>query len=345
MTAPSHTLQQNVQLQEQSPLFSLPAEIRSQIFSCALTDYEDVNSDKAYNRNTYWYRPGYQAKRRTATELLRTCKRVFQETWFLPFALAEHSFYLTSVERAPKNRVTPERMKKYLNLLRKFARDQDGMDIPPIQSIRVFSQLWALEEATRLQEILDIEGFMPQNVTITIRYTDFWYWENDRPLHIDAKWVNKVRFPESVSTIKMDFEIIDRRLAELDFIVDEAMKKWFFRGVDGTIFQANKEDITTYQWTGSSVFDGQRRWLINESRPNEIDYHVKTVTWKPVSKSDVRVDDIEAYSCPNLDIPADFPRDGKLHSFASVGLEVLEASMISPNTIREYIWDMPSGIR
>ncbi|PCG91494.1 Hypothetical protein PENO1_093470 [Penicillium occitanis (nom. inval.)] len=324
LTAPSINLRSNINLQQQSPLFSvLPAEIRSLIFTCALTDYEDITQD-AFGRDTYWYRPGYQAKRRTATELLRTCKRVFQETWFLPFALAEHCFFLTQENRAPSKHVTVERMKEYLTTLREFARNQDGMDIPHIQSIRVFAQLWALEDSRRLQEVLDLEGFQPKNITITLRYTDFWYWEHDRPMHIDAKWVNTVRFPSSVSTISMDFEMIDRRKNEVDFITDLATQRWFFRRADGMAFRASKEDITTTRWTGSSTFN-KSRWIRDESRPNEIDYYVKTVVWKPAPGFTPFASG-GGDRCPNLDIPAGFAREQPpyMREFTHISVDDLE---------------------
>ncbi|OKL58789.1 hypothetical protein UA08_05722 [Talaromyces atroroseus] len=331
LTAPSANLQSNINLQEQCPLFTiLPAEIRSLIYTYALTDYEDITHDgQSYDRNTYWYRPGYKARRRTATELLRSCKRVFQETWFMPFALAEHSFYLMHQDRAPPRRVTLERMRQYLATLRDFARIQDGKDIPQIHSIRVFAQLWALEDPRRLQEVLNLEGFRPRNVTITIRYTDFWFWERNAPLHIDARWVNTVIFPESVSTIKMDFEMVDRRKKEIDFITDLAVEKWVFRRADGIIFRANKEDTVTSGWTGSSTW-AKARWIRDESRPNEIDFYVKTVTWKPTFDGDNPF--AGSYKCPNLDIPSDFVQEPVLwlQGMASVPIDWLASAGV-PN--------------
>lgn len=345
LTAPSLNLRSNIDLQHQSPLFSvLPAEIRSLIFIYALTDYEDTTQE-SLSRDTFWYRPGYQAKRRTATELLRSCKRVFQETWFLPFALAQHCFFLTHQERAPRKHVTVQRMKEYLTTLREFARNQDGMDIPQIQSIRVFAQLWALEESRRLQEVLDLEGFQPKNVTITLRYTDFWYWEDNRPLHIDARWANTVRFPSSVSTISMDFEMIDRRKTEVDFLTDLATQKWFFRRADGMVLRANKEDITTTRWTGSSTL-GNSRWIRDESRPNEIDYYVKTVTWKAAPGFDPFAGAGED-CCPNLDIPDGFAPPPPVYMrrrFRNILVADLEANNIPHDATAQEVYQTMTRI-
>ncbi|EEA19614.1 hypothetical protein TMatcc_009753 [Talaromyces marneffei ATCC 18224] len=339
LTAPSLNLRRNINLQHESPLFSmLPAEIRSLIFIYALTDYEDT-AHEAFGRNTYWYRPDYQAKRRTETELLRSCKRVFQETWFLPFALAEHCFFLTHQGRAPRKHVTVKRMKEYLITLRDFARNQDGMDIPQIHNIRVFAQLWALEESRRLQEILDLDGFQPKHVTITLRYTDFWYWEDNRPIHIDSRWVNTVRFPASVSTISMDFEMIDRRKTEVDFITDLATQEWFFRRADGMVLRANKEDIIISRWTGSSTL-GNSRWIRDESRPNEIDYYVKTVVWKPAPGFDPFVG-AGRDRCPNLDIPNGFAREPSPHyrGFSRIPVNDLEANDIPHDATAQEVYE------
>ncbi|KAH8705548.1 hypothetical protein BGW36DRAFT_15113 [Talaromyces proteolyticus] len=301
---PTASLQSNVDTQQQSPLFKiLPAEIRSLIFTYALTDYEDISAP--FDRDTYWHRPGYGALRRTTTELLRTCKRIFQETWFLPFALAEYTFYLTKGTRAPAKHTTIAQMKRHLQHLRKFARSHDGKDLPSIHHIRVFAQLWALEDPRRLQNVLSLDGFCPLNVTITVRYTDFWHWEQNRPLHIDARWVNEVPFPNSVRVIKMEFEMVDRRKKEIDYISDKAAETWFFRRVDGLVLRARKQNISTSGWTGSSSWDGSR-WVRDEARPNEIDYYIKTVVWTVDPEFDPFTD---GYYCRNLDIPSNFVQE------------------------------------
>lgn len=334
LTAPSASLQSNANPQTQSPLFALPAEIRSLVFTYALTDYEDTASN-SYDTNTYWYRPGYAARRRTATELLRVCKRVFQETWFLPFALAEHSFYLTQEDRAPATHLTVDRMRRYLETLRVFAHGQDGMKIPQIHHVRVFAQLWALEDPRRLQGLLSLPGFEPRVVTITLRYTDFWHWENDALLHIDSRWVNTVKFPRSVETIKMDFEMIDRRKNEIDYIADAAVEKWGFRREDGVGFAATGQDVAVSRWTGSSTW-GNRRWIRDESRPNEIDYYVKTVTWKPAPEVDRSAD---SPLCPNLDVPDNIVRAPvpNVGIYSNVSPEEVAEAKLPPDASLEQI--------
>jgi hypothetical protein len=65
-------------LQLQSPLFgTLPGEIRNEIFILALTQYED--DEEAYSEDSYWYRPGFSAPRKSSSALLRTCKAAYVE--------------------------------------------------------------------------------------------------------------------------------------------------------------------------------------------------------------------------------------------------------------------------
>jgi hypothetical protein len=253
----------------------------------------------------------------------------------MPFALAEHSFYLMHQDRAPPRRVTLERMRRYLATLRDFSRIQDGKDIPLIHSIRVFAQLWALEDPRRLQEVLNLEGFHPRNVTITIRYTDFWFWERNAPLHVDARWVNAVIFPQSVITIRMDFEMVDRRKKEIDFITDLAAEKWIFRRADGIALRANKDDTVTTGWTGSSTW-ANARWIRDESRPNEIDFYVKTVTWKSAFDGDNTF--TGSYGCPNLDIPSDFIQEPvPVQAMPSVQVNLLESAGIPNDASAEEV--------
>lgn len=90
----------NVHAQIQSPLFGgLPGELRNQIFELALEQYDDP--DHMYRGETYYCRPGSLGEKRVDTQLLRTCKRVYQEAKALPLRGAELYFYGGSKDRAP----------------------------------------------------------------------------------------------------------------------------------------------------------------------------------------------------------------------------------------------------
>ncbi|KAL4734669.1 hypothetical protein BDV11DRAFT_174560 [Aspergillus similis] len=278
--------------QSQSPLFStLPPEIRSEIFNYTLSPIEDKT--KLYAKETYWARPGYSAPHKTYTELLRTCKRVYAESWFMPFALAEHSFYLVARDRAPSTRTNwrwekrlMEGWLKFLNDVHGEGQGHDGRKVD-VGDVRVYAQLYLLEPGELMQSVLDTEYLLPKRVHLTLRYTDFWHWEDTRPLYIDGKWVRRVRFPESVRVFAVDFESLERRKEEVDILVSQAVEKWVFRRKDRRTLAAKSADLATTKWTGSSMFGG-KRWIRDEMRPGELDYYVVTATWKlqPPSAAD-----------------------------------------------------------
>jgi len=84
--------------QLQSPLFSiLPAEIRNDIFSLALMQYEDLT--QPYPENDFCYRPGHRARRIVSTELLLTCRRIWLEANHWPMEQAVHSFWFDAHRR------------------------------------------------------------------------------------------------------------------------------------------------------------------------------------------------------------------------------------------------------
>lgn len=93
---------QNHNLQTQSPLFCLPAELRNEIFALAVTVYEDLS--QPYERETYYWRPGFRGPRRMDVAVLRTCKRAWLETHPLPMKAlndAPMAFFLAGDDRRP----------------------------------------------------------------------------------------------------------------------------------------------------------------------------------------------------------------------------------------------------
>jgi hypothetical protein len=263
--------------QTQSDLFSrLPAEIRYEIFANALTSAP--NTALPLEQDEYCTRPGYETRHRTYTELLRTCKKAYMEAWFMPFICSEHAFWMASPERTPRKMITVEKMQEGLDMIHARHGEVQG------GHIRVFPQLWALESTKDLGRVLTLKNFHPKSITITIRYTDTWFWENDEALRIDGSWGNRITLPSSVTKFCIDIESIERRKDEVDWIAGEMADKWQFKRADGTRMVAAKSDTTISRWTGSSIL-GERRWIRDESAPGQLQYHFATVTWRPSRES------------------------------------------------------------
>jgi hypothetical protein len=266
---------ESVHEQLQSTIFSvLPGEIRNHIWNYALADYQDET--QLYDDATCYKRPDYLAPRKTDTVLLRTCKRIYQEAWFLPWTNAEQTFYLTSENRKPPRTTTPNDMQKTLLAISKT------QTMPIIQHVRVFPQLYALESGQRLQDILNLKFFYPKVITITIRHTDWWFWESDNNLHFDATWVDFCRFPNSLTELRVAFESLERKKDQIDDVVKQAMEGWVFRRKDDTELSAKDCEPEIMRWSGSATWN-HHRWIRDETGPNKLDYYVSTVTWRPTS--------------------------------------------------------------
>jgi hypothetical protein len=282
--------------QSQSALFSiLPGEIRNHIWNYALAEYQDET--QLYDDATCYKRPEYLAPRKTETMLLRTCKRIYQEAWFLPWTNAEQIFYLTSSDRRPPRTTTPSAMQKTLLAISKT------QTMPIIQHVRVFPQLYMLENGQTLQGILNLDFFYPKVVTITIRHTDWWYWESDNNLHLDATWVDFCRFPNSLTELRVAFESLERKKDQIDDVVKQAMEGWVFRRKDDTELSARDCKPEIMRWSGSATW-GHHRWLRDETSANKLDYYVSTVTWRPANSP---ADDERAASSVNVAGSRKFP--------------------------------------
>ncbi|KAK6360132.1 hypothetical protein TWF730_006285 [Orbilia blumenaviensis] len=286
--------------QSTSPLFSLPGELRNIIWEYALAPYNDPT--RPYPQTTAYHRPDYIAPKISTVALLRTCKAVYMEAWYLPWTTAELGFYLTAEDRRPPKVETVERVQHILNDLH-----SKGVDTTTA-NVRVFAQLYRLEDGVELQNILGMAHFKPQYFTITIRHTDFWYWEQDATLRVGGQWVGKCRFPESVKVIRVEFESLERKKAQVDEIAQQAVENWRFMREDGRVLSAvinnnnNRYNRTeggdgnnsakkvegemeVMRWTGGSTWHGFR-WLRDEIDHNKLSYYVKTVVWRLKSESD-----------------------------------------------------------
>jgi len=265
-------------IQELCPLFTtIPGEIRSVILQYALADYEDTS--QSYAQETCYRRPDYFAPRRSDTALLRTCQRIYREAWFVPWASREHAFYLTAEDRRPGHVITAARMQPSLDLLHAMHAGDDPISIA---HARVFAQLYMLEPGVRLAEILTLRHFHPRRITLTIRHTDWWMWEQDDPLHIDARWVNGCRFPASVREFRVELESLERKRAQVDDMAQQMAAKWTFQRADGVALRAGTTaaDSPVVQWRGSSTWNNAR-WIRDEtSTPEMLEYYVRTVTWR-----------------------------------------------------------------
>ncbi|KAI7976614.1 hypothetical protein EIK77_009845 [Talaromyces pinophilus] len=309
----------DVQAQLQSPLFGvLPPEIRRMIFTFTLTDYErTILSADGKRKKLYFHHRIHEHTRRTDTELLRTCKRVFQETWFMPFAFAKHGLvdpffnYLCWKER--QMNFTGEAIGMRLTIVKHFADSHRlGSYLPQINGFQLFLGSAELDEASAMElypqvvdDIITLQEHRPKIITITIDYV------KNSPKFIEAKWVNEVRFSPAVKTIEVEFRSLRIHKYILALIAYFVANNWFFRREDGAVFKPVTIKRSLKYLAGSDDPKKEHSvWKERVGGPGK--YYsllINTVTWKPTPGFDPFTD---GYECPDLDLRNHrfvFPRD------------------------------------
>ncbi|KAF5691877.1 hypothetical protein FDENT_3245 [Fusarium denticulatum] len=267
--------------QDESPLYAkLPGEVRDSIFSYVLTDHPDPTPNKKFKENSCYTRPSYLAAQSTDTRLLRTCRAIYRETWFKPFLLREHTEWATGEDRAPPPHKAPPRLRPMLAKISKSL----GTDSVEIERLRVFAQMYRLQE-NGLREVLRTPHLAPRTITLTIRHTDWWYWEEDEPLHFDGNWIEGVCQVLTPSTTQfcIELESLERKKDQVDKIAKQMVDSWFFKRPDGVILYADTSDSNrkVSRWSGSSTWHGQR-WIRDETEPHKLDYYIVSITFRPL---------------------------------------------------------------
>ena len=282
---PAHTiLSLPAARQEQSPLFTvLPAELRSEIFALVLTDYPDPSPDTRYAAETCYTRPSYFAPRKSDIRLLRTCRAVYQEAWFMPFILREQSHWLTHRDRAPPEYNYIRQLENLQSTLARISQ-QHGTQHVETHGLRIFAQMWALEEGRLGALLRTVPLLHPRSLTLTIRHADWWWWESDEPLRFEGNWIWEMRscLPPSVREFRIELESVKRKKEQVDSIAKQMAERWFFKRMDGVALFADASGAanTVDTWTGSSTWNDET-WTRDETKPGEIDYYILSVVFRP----------------------------------------------------------------
>ncbi|KAF2258086.1 hypothetical protein CC78DRAFT_587569 [Lojkania enalia] len=272
----------NIDPQLQSPLFGkIPAEIRNQIFELALQEYED--SKQPYKKDTYYYRPGFRCTKRVDVDLLRICKRTYVETRFVPVLRnLELSYYAGSDSRAP-----PEYRKHgfemgQLDRNLKFKTTQWSA----ISRIRIFPQMYALEALDIKRLFRRHDHLRPTQVTITLRYADWWFWEDNVRLELNIN-TRHLEFPASVKKVVMELETREGKLQELEGIVQGMLarpEQWTYSREDGAKLQIDtRRGAEQWKWDGPTKIDGAT--YPHHPEGDTMVYIVKVLTWVVIGES------------------------------------------------------------
>lgn len=189
--------------------------------------------------------------------------------------------------------------------------DSDSEASPPpptvieIAHLQIFAQLYKLEPGISLRMIFTLPLLRPQWIALTVRHTDWWFWEDDRRLLVRGRFVDIAKLPPSTRELRIELESLQRKKAQIDYVADVMCESWTFQrqGDDKVLFRAETEDCTTNTWIGSSTFSNRKRWARDEAdtKPGVLEYYVKTVLWKPVPRDG---EDDSRQQAPDIEFPA-----------------------------------------
>ena len=247
--------------QSTSPLFNcIPAEIRNLIFKLALTAYDDHT--KPYNNGEYYYRPGHRYAHRVDTSLLLTCRRVLAETKDISARINEYTWWFG---RPPPWALTN-------GLARLASEDAVGVLVrrySAMKYVHLFTQQTWLEGGfTHFTDLW--QSATPTHLKITLRHSDWWWWEYEAPLALEPKYRGMPR-PNAISqpsepfkegswggafqkisgleTFVLELETVEKKKGELDAIVSRA-PGWRFALHDGQVLVLDESKTTRTGWLG-----------------------------------------------------------------------------------------------
>ncbi|KAL8753788.1 MAG: hypothetical protein Q9184_005314 [Pyrenodesmia sp. 2 TL-2023] len=243
----------DVDPQRDSPLFStLPPEVRNTVFELALTAYEDP-------------------LRRIDTNLLLTCRRVYAETASLPASINEQvSWYGRGPPIRENNHVPVDfspgssRRRRELRKIHLFTQQYwlESNYGAPDNGFCGFLRLWNNGCPIR-----------PAHLKITIRHTDWWWWEHGHPLALDPKqngrpsarryrrpsdpfdrdsWGAQIWGMVGLNCLQLELETVERKMGELDAIVQQA-KGWRFPLGDDHVLVLDESRTRRTGWIGSCL--------------------------------------------------------------------------------------------
>ena len=147
-----------------------------------------------------------------------------------------------------------------------------------------------LEESLHLNLPLIIGSFgvCPEVLTITIKHSDWFWWENDRPLRLKDAWVSQLLTYQALPRlreIRIEFETLESKMKELRAIVAELREK--FDVILGTDQFGEpcclrlQESPPERTWSGTTRLGGKEYPHYKDLK--QLDYRIATLVWKVTS--------------------------------------------------------------
>ncbi|KAK5175811.1 uncharacterized protein LTR77_000951 [Saxophila tyrrhenica] len=298
--------------QEQSLLFTaLPREIRELVWKFATAPYEV--EQKRYEENEYYCRPGHTAPLNTDFGLLLTCRRAWLEANAYPMLQAEQCYWY--YREAPDRR-DPD----WMGSLTAMNRRNLG-------HLHIFPQMFTIEGlADRRTRPLRshfpewrvrLGEFQPRMLHVTVRHTDWWYWESDEPLRFKDSWFKTLLDTDelrSTHIIKLDLETLAYKVKQLMPIVErlsqlesEEFETHFVDGKPTPTKFVLHRDPEVQKWSGPANIDNEN--FTPYDGKEKLDYHIVTLTWRLHFPKYPRAHVPTLRRSPRVGVSEDPPRD------------------------------------
>ncbi|KAF7323709.1 hypothetical protein MKEN_00591800 [Mycena kentingensis (nom. inval.)] len=283
--------------QLQSPLFTtLFPELRTIIFTIALTEYDDKT--RPYSKHSWCYRPGFTHAGKISTGLLATCRRVYFEagTHTAAVALNEHVFWM--------NRHPEDNGRRIEFMLPAFSEEQRAkIDSPNRHHNPRPSPRPTGSSANPHQPS---SPGSPSAKSLTIRHSDWWYWEQHQPLRMDrpekswGAWIGSI---PGIEVLELELETIDAKKAELEGIVRGAVGWRIPLNADGEegegwVLVHDGERPRESMWLGTSALappgntrvldkrtiqeDEEEEKRLDQAHPMDLKLHVRKIFFRRV---------------------------------------------------------------
>lgn len=130
-----------------------------------------------------------------------------------------------------------------------------------IHTITIFPQLFAFSVPTFNMFFSSQPLLQPKTVQVTVRYTDWWSWEDnlrhDIEIGMNPGFSGRVILPDSVSTFILELETCDLKTHELRSVVSGIRQNpegWRWARTDGYWLELTEEDDGEREWVGPTVY-------------------------------------------------------------------------------------------
>jgi hypothetical protein len=126
--------------------------------------------------------------------------------------------------------------------------------------------MYWLEPGENLFYLFSLPQFRLTELTITIRYSDWWNWEHNAPLRMQEHWLRLFKGTPGMRVLKVEYETLSWKKAEMMRIIERNKSRElpvrrerssvYGNGLEGYL-SAERTELKEWTWKGISRLDGK----------------------------------------------------------------------------------------